>query len=115
MSKKHPNRLSVTVTVGEPNRGRWPDPRNMYDARKFRIPSNIEQFVVERNDKFEIVIKNSLTDVEFEGSNCVWREGDGAPISGRVVFSYIFKGLNFVFNGANFVNNMNSLANGAEK
>ena len=64
MSKKHPNRLSVTVTVGEPNRGRWPDPRNMYDARKFRIPSNIDQFVVERNynsDISEIVINTTNT------------------------------------------------------
>ena len=47
---KYPNCISVTVALEEP------DSCYIYDARKFRIPSDIKSFVVVRNSKSHIAI-----------------------------------------------------------
>ena len=68
---EYPNCVSVTVALGEP------DSRNIYDARKFRIPSDIESFVVVSNSKSHIVI-NVEGMTEIKGEDCKWMDGEGA-------------------------------------
>ena len=80
---EYPNCISVTVAFD------GPDSRNIYDAKKFRIPSDIESFVVVRNSKSHIVI-NVEGMTEIKGESCEWMAGEGA---GRFSLGKVFRRL----------------------
>ena len=84
---EYPNCISVTVALD------GPDSRKIYDARKFRLPSDIQSFAVVRNSKSHIVInvKNDFEKItEIKGESCEWMAGEG---SGRFSLGKVLRRL----------------------
>ena len=87
---QYPNCVSVTVTLGGPEKRDWPDQTNFYDAKKFRIPLDTKSFEIVRNSKSRIVlIYDGMTEVI--GESTTWREG--APYGLGKVARYVYHGI----------------------
>ena len=68
----------MTVTLGEAESQRFG--QELFDAKKFRIPSNTESFEVVRKSNLKIVLKDQ-DGTEYQGESCEWRAGSGGPFS----------------------------------
>ena len=91
---EYPNCVSVTVAFDEPTKRDWPDQTHFYDAKKFRIPSDVESFEIIRNSKSEIVLICGECMAEVKGESTTWREG--AHFSLGKVARFVYHGILFL-------------------
>ena len=68
----------MTVTIGEAESQLFG--QKVYDAKKFRIPSDTGSFEVVMKRNLKIVIKTQ-DDEEYQGESCDYRQGSGAAFS----------------------------------
>ena len=68
----------MTVTHGEAEHQMFG--QEVYDAKKFRIPSDTESFEVVRKANLKIVLKDQ-DGREYQGESCEYRTGAGAAFS----------------------------------
>ena len=93
---EYPNCVSVTVALGEPDKRDWPDQTHFYDAKKFRVPSDIKSFEIVRNSKSEIVLNCGECMTEVKGESTTWREVADARFSLGKVARFVYHGIMFL-------------------